>query len=58
MGWLIYLLIDTLERGFGTRDPLVLPVLLFGPPVALLIFGVTARWVFRGFKVGSRSAGG
>jgi len=57
MGWLIYLLIDTLERGFGTRDPLVLAVLLFGPPVALLIFGVTARWVFRGFKVGGRSAG-
>ena len=47
MGWVTYLIIEKLERGFGTRDPLLLPVLLFGPPIALPIFGVTARWVFR-----------
>jgi hypothetical protein len=25
------------------------PVLLFGPPVALLVFGLIAGWAFRGF---------
>jgi hypothetical protein len=25
-------------------------VLLFGPPVALMLFGLVAGWAFRGFK--------
>jgi len=28
----------------------VIPVLLFGPPIALLIFGLAAGWAVRGFK--------
>jgi hypothetical protein len=26
-------------------------VLLFGPPIAMLLFGLAAAWAFRGFKV-------
>ena len=32
------------------KDFLVIPVLLLGPPVALLIFGAATAWSFRGFK--------
>src|SRR5450432_2924568 len=57
MGWLNYLLISALERGIGRRAFFKVPVLLFGPPIALLIFGVAARWALRGFKVGDRALG-
>jgi hypothetical protein len=29
----------------------IIPVVLFGPPVALLLFGIATGWAFRGFKV-------
>jgi hypothetical protein len=32
-------------------DVLVIPVVLIGPPVALLLFGIAAGWAFRGFRV-------
>jgi len=32
---------------------LAIPVLLLGPPVALLLFGIAAGWAFRGFKIES-----
>ena len=51
MGWSIYLIMYGLRRGFQTSGDLaVIPVLLFGPPVALLLFGIAAGWAFRGFK--------
>jgi len=51
MGWAIYLLMYGLRGGFKTTgDWVVIPVLLFGPPVALLLFGLAAGWAFRGFK--------
>jgi hypothetical protein len=51
MGWIIYLVMYGLQGGFKTTgDFLVLPVLLFGPPIALLLFGLAAGWAFRGFK--------
>ena len=51
MGWLIYLGMYELQGGFKTTgDLLVIPVLLFGPPIALLLFGLAARWAIRGFK--------
>jgi hypothetical protein len=51
MGWTIYLIMYGLRRGFQTSGDLaVVPVLLLGPPVALLIFGLAAAWAFRGFK--------
>lgn len=52
MAWIIYLLMQGIQGELkSTRDYLQLPVLLFGPPVALLIFGLGVGWSFRGFKV-------
>ena len=50
MSWTIYLIVDALNEGFKDRNMLVVPVLLFGPPIALLIFGMATRWAFRGFR--------
>ena len=50
MGWMVYLIIYGIQGGFkSARDILVLPVLLLGPPIALLLFGAAARWAFQGF---------
>ena len=52
MGWLVYLIMQGLTGGLQTLgDFLQIPVLLFGPPVALLLCGVATGWAFRGFKV-------
>lgn len=57
MSWCIYLIMYALRNGLTARDLLVVPVLLFGPPVALLIFGVGVGWAFRGFKPDGASSG-
>jgi hypothetical protein len=50
MGWCLYLTMYGLRGGFKTTgDWVVVPVLLFGPPIALFLFGLAARWAFRGF---------
>src|ERR1700751_3567918 len=51
MAWAIALII----QGIGGEmkvpsDLLQIPVVLFGPPVALLLFGIAARWAFQGFR--------
>jgi hypothetical protein len=52
MSWVIYLIVYGLQGGFrAVGDLLVIPVLLIGPPIALLIFGLATRWAFSGFKV-------
>jgi hypothetical protein len=52
MGWIIFLIMHGIQGGIQTTgDLLEIPVLLFGPPVALLFFGIAAAWAFRGFKV-------
>jgi hypothetical protein len=51
MSWVIDLILGVLEDGFKTSDLLVIPVLLFAPPIALLILGLGAGWAVRGFKV-------
>jgi hypothetical protein len=52
MSWIIYLIMFGLQGGFkAPRDLLVIPVLLIGPPIALLIFGLATRWAFQGFKI-------
>jgi hypothetical protein len=51
MSWVIGLIVGLLEHGFKTSGFLVIPVLLFAPPIALLIFGFGAGWAVRGFKV-------
>ncbi len=56
MGWVIYLLLHGLQGGIKeTGEFLAIPVVLFGPPIALLLFGIAAAWAFRGFKVDDRS---
>jgi hypothetical protein len=51
MSWTIYLTMYVLQGRFSRSDFLVIPVILFGPPVALLLFGIVTRWAFRGFQV-------
>ncbi len=51
MGWAFYLILYGIQGGFrSSGDFLALPVLLLGPPIALLLFGLVAGWAFRGFK--------
>lgn len=51
MGWVVYLILYGIQGGFrSSGDILAVPVLLLGPPVALLLFGLVAGWAFRGFK--------
>jgi hypothetical protein len=55
MGWIIHLLMFGIQGGFKTiGDYLAIPILLFGPPIALLVFGLAAAWAFRGFKADDR----
>jgi hypothetical protein len=55
MAWVIYLLLLGLQGEFkATGDLLGIPVVLFGPPIALLLFGFGAGWAFRGFKADDR----
>jgi hypothetical protein len=49
LGWGVYLSISALRSGFETGDLLALPVLLLGPPLALLVFGLATSWAFKGF---------
>jgi hypothetical protein len=51
MSWVIHLIMYGMEDGFKASDVVVIPVLLLGPPVALLIFAIAAGWAFRGFNV-------
>lgn len=57
MAWTIYLIMFAVMKGMTIRDILVMPILLLGPPIALLIFGIAARWAFRGFRVDDRPEG-
>jgi len=58
MGWVIYLAMYGLQVGFKTTgDLLVIPILLFGPPIALLLFGLATGWAFRGFKAEKSPSG-
>jgi hypothetical protein len=54
MSWAIYYILFALEGGFSASNLLAIPVLLFGPPIALLIFGVATGWAFRGFRIEPR----
>jgi len=55
MGWTIELLMSGLRGGgfHSTGEWLEVPVLLFGPPIAMLLFGLASAWAFRGFKTDS-----
>jgi hypothetical protein len=49
LGWGVYLSIWALRSGFEAGDLLAIPVLLVGPPLALLVFGLATSWAFKGF---------
>ena len=55
MSWTIYLVMYVLQGQSTRNDVLVFSIVLLGPPVALLIFGIAARWTFRGFHVAEHS---
>ena len=58
MGWIIYLITYAIRDGMKSPgDILVIPVILFGPPVALFIIGVATAWAFRGFVLDDKPAG-
>jgi hypothetical protein len=57
MGWTIQLTMFAIRNGVKTtNDVLVIAILLLGPPVALLVFGISAGWAFRGFKADATAA--
>ena len=52
MAWIIYLIMSAIRDGINSPgDLLVIPVVLIGPPIALLLFGMASGWAFRGFRV-------
>jgi hypothetical protein len=55
MSWAHFVILLFLQGRITKTDFLVMPVLLFVPPIALLVFGVVARWAFRGFQLAERS---
>jgi len=57
LAWVIYLVMYGIGGGFkNISDFLKVPVLLFGPPIALLLFGAVARWAFQGFSSDDRQS--
>jgi hypothetical protein len=56
MSWVIDLTLYILQGGFKASDLFVVPVLLFGPPLALLVFGVGVGWAFRDFNIDDRTS--
>lgn len=51
MAWVIDLITWAIRFGMEMPEFSVVPVLLLGPPVALLLFGLGVGWACRGFKV-------
>ena len=51
MGWAIYVILSGLGQEFKTtEDFLAIPVVFFGPPIALLLCGLATGWAIRGFS--------
>ncbi len=50
MGWVIFFAIEYTGGELSAKQLLVAPIILFGPPLALLLFGLAARWAFQGFQ--------
>ena len=51
MGWAIYLTLSAIAQALTSPgDFLAIPVVFFGPPIALLLCGLAAAWAIRGFK--------
>jgi hypothetical protein len=51
MGWAIYLILSAIAQALTSpEDFLAIPIVFFGPPIALLLCGLAATWAVRGFK--------
>jgi hypothetical protein len=51
MSWTIYFILSAMAQAFKTvGDFLAIPVVFFGPPVALLLCGMATGWAIRGFR--------
>jgi hypothetical protein len=58
LAWTIQLILSGIEGKVKTAgDFLEIPVLLFGPPIAVFIVAVAAAWAFRGFRIDDISSG-
>jgi hypothetical protein len=55
MSWTNYFIMYFLQGQSTRNDVLVIPVILLGPPLALLLFGFVTRWAFRGFQIVEQS---
>ncbi len=55
LGWGVYLSLYTIQFGEPTKDLPTIPVILLGPPAALLAFGRATHWAFRGFLPDDKS---
>jgi hypothetical protein len=58
MGWLIFFTVEVLAAEISLSQLIAAPVILIGPPIALLLFGVAARWAFLGFYTDDSPAPG
>jgi hypothetical protein len=58
MGWIILFIIQFILGEAPTPHLAVAPVILFAPPLALLLFGLATRWAFQGFQAEDGPAGG
>ena len=51
MGWAIYLILSVIAQALTSlEDFLAIPIVFFGPPIALLLCGLAAAWAIRGLK--------
>ena len=56
MSWSIYFILSAMAQALNTvGDFLAIPVVFFGPPIALLLCGLAAGWAIRGFRVENNS---
>jgi hypothetical protein len=51
MSWAIYFILSAMAQALNTvGDFLAIPVVFFGPPIALLLCGLATGWAIRGFR--------
>jgi hypothetical protein len=51
MSWSIYFILSAMAQALRTvGDFLAIPVVFFGPPIALLICAMATRWAIHGFR--------
>lgn len=58
MGWVIFFAIKFMSGDYADQQVPVVPVVLLGPPLALLVFGLGARWAIRGFEIDQTEGAG